>query len=164
MRTSNAGMPRLPRPSAKTAALSGLQRIIYLGGLGDDKDTLSAHRRSRRKVEKLLRTGGVPVTVVRAGIIAGHGGSSWELTRQPVELLPVMITPRWVATRTQPIAADDVVRYLTGVLALPGAAGRVFEIGGQRCAAVHHHAAPRGRHLGHLRCHVFDVGPEYDTG
>jgi uncharacterized protein YbjT (DUF2867 family) len=114
----------------ETAALGGLQRIIYLGGLGDDKDTLSAHLRSRRKVEKLLRTGGVPVTVIRAGIIVGHGGISWELTRQLVEHLPVMITPRWVATRTQPIAVDDVVRYLLGVLALPEAAGRVFEIGG----------------------------------
>ena len=65
---------------------------------------------SRRKVEKLLRTGGVPVTVIRAGIIVGHGGISWELTRQLVEHLPLMITPRWVATRTQPIAVDDAVR------------------------------------------------------
>jgi uncharacterized protein YbjT (DUF2867 family) len=114
----------------ETAALAGLQRIIYLGGLGDDKDTLSAHLRSRRKVEKLLGTAGVPVTVIRAGIIVGHGGISWELTRQLVEHLPIMITPRWVATRTQPIAVDDVVRYLVGVLALPEAAGRVFEVGG----------------------------------
>lgn len=114
----------------ETAALAGLQRIIYLGGLGDDKDTLSAHLRSRRKVEKLLRTAGVPVTVIRAGIIVGHGGISWELTCQLVEHLPIMITPRWVATRTQPIAVNDVVRYLVGVLALPAAAGRVFEVGG----------------------------------
>jgi len=114
----------------ETAALAGLRRIIYLGGLGDDKDTLSAHLRSRRKVEKLLGTAGVPVTVIRAGIIVGHGGISWELTRQLVEHLPIMITPRWVATRTQPIAVDDVVRYLVGVLALPEAAGRVFEVGG----------------------------------
>ena len=114
----------------ETAALAGLQRIIYLGGLGDDKDTLSAHLRSRRKVEKLLGTAGVPVTVIRAGIIVGHGGISWELTRQLVEHLPIMITPRWVATRTQPIAVNDVVRYLVGVLALPEAAGRVFEVGG----------------------------------
>ena len=70
------------------------------------------------------------MTVIRAGIIVGHGGISWELTRQLVEHLPVMITPRWVATRTQPIAVNDVVRYLAGVLALPEVAGRVFEIGG----------------------------------
>ena len=114
----------------QAAARAGLQRIIYLGGLGDDKDALSAHLRSRREVEKLLGSAGVPVTVIRAGIIIGHGGISWELTRQLVEHLPAMITPRWVATRTQPIAVDDVVRYLVGVLALPEAAGRVFEVGG----------------------------------
>ena len=112
------------------AARAGLRRIVYLGGLGDDNDALSAHLRSRRTVEKLLGSAGVPVTVVRAGIIVGHGGISWELTRQLVEHLPAMITPRWVATRTQPIAADDIVRYLLGVLALPQAEGLVFEAGG----------------------------------
>jgi len=112
------------------AARAGLRRIIYLGGLGDDADNLSAHLRSRREVEHLLGAGGVPVTVIRAGIIVGHGGTSWELTRQLVEHLPVMITPRWVATRTQPIAVDDVVRYLAGVLEPPEASGRVYEAGG----------------------------------
>ena len=72
----------------------------------------------------------MPVTVIRAGIIIGHGGTSWELTRELVEHLPVMVTPRWVATRTQPIAVDDVVRYLAGVLEPPEAAGRVYEVGG----------------------------------
>ncbi len=70
------------------------------------------------------------MTVIRAGIIIGHGGISWELTRQLVEHLPAMITPKWVATRAQPIAVDDVVRYLLGVLTLPETAGRVFEAGG----------------------------------
>ena len=112
------------------AARAGLSRIVYLGGLGDDADSLSAHLRSRRQVEKLLSIGGVPVTVVRAGIIVGHGGVSWELTRQLVEHLPVMVTPRWVATRTQPIAVDDVVRYLVGVLEPSEASGRVYEVGG----------------------------------
>jgi uncharacterized protein YbjT (DUF2867 family) len=112
------------------AARAGLQRIIYLGGLGDDNDALSSHLHSRRLVEKLLGSAGVPVTVIRAGIIIGHGGISWELTRQLVEHLPAMITPRWVATRTQPIAVDDIVRYLLGVLARPETAGRVFEVGG----------------------------------
>ena len=114
----------------QAAARAGLRRIIYLGGLGDDADNLSAHLRSRREVEQLLGTGGVPVTVIRAGIIIGHGGISWELIRQLVEHLPVMITPRWVATRTQPIAIDDVVTYLAGVLELPAASGRVYEVGG----------------------------------
>ena len=81
-------------------------------------------------MERLLGEAGVPVTVVRAGIIVGHGGLSWELTRQLVEHLPAMVTPRWVRTRTQPIAVDDVVRYLVGVLGLPDAIGRVFEVGG----------------------------------
>jgi uncharacterized protein YbjT (DUF2867 family) len=112
------------------AARAGLRRIIYLGGLGHDSDTLSAHLRSRRIVEKLLGSAGVPVTVIRTGIIVGSGGISWELTRQLVERLPAMITPRWVATRTQPIAIDDIVRYLLGTLALPQAEGRVFEAGG----------------------------------
>jgi uncharacterized protein YbjT (DUF2867 family) len=107
----------------EAGARAGLQQIIYLGGLGDDKDTLSAHLRSRREVEKLLGSAGVPVTVIRAGIIVGHGGISWELTRQLVEHLPVMITPRWVATRTQPIAIDDVVRYLLAA-SPPSRAGR----------------------------------------
>jgi len=114
----------------EAAGRAGLQRIIYLGGLGEEADNLSAHLRSRREVEKLLGAGGVPVTVIRAGIIIGHGGTSWELTRQLVEHLPVMITPQWVATRAQPIAVDDVVTYLAGVLETAEASGRVFEAGG----------------------------------
>jgi uncharacterized protein YbjT (DUF2867 family) len=112
------------------AARVGLRRIVYLGGLGRDEDDLSPHLRSRRDVETLLGDGGVPVTTLRAGIIIGHGGISWEITRQLVENLPAMITPRWVRTRTQPIAIADVVRYLVAVLDLPEAAGRTFEIGG----------------------------------
>ena len=115
---------------ATAAARAGLQRIVYLGGLGDDSDDLSAHLRSRRQVEKLLGAGGVPVTTLRAGIIVGYGGISWEMTRQLVEHLPAMITPRWVRTRTQPIAIADVIRYLVGVLEKPEATGRTYEIGG----------------------------------
>ncbi|KAA1422485.1 NAD(P)H-binding protein [Mumia zhuanghuii] len=112
------------------AAASGLQRIVYLGGLGDDADDLSDHLRSRRQVEGLLGGGGVPVTTLRAGIVVGHGGISWEITRQLVEHLPAMVTPRWVSTRTQPIAVDDVIRYLVGVLTLPAGTDRPYEIGG----------------------------------
>jgi uncharacterized protein YbjT (DUF2867 family) len=114
----------------EAAARTGLARIIYLGGLGDDADALSAHLRSRREVEQLLARDGVPVTVLRAGIIIGRGGVSWELTRQLVAHLPLMVTPRWVSTRAQPIAVDDAVRYLVGVLTLSEAAGRIFDIGG----------------------------------
>jgi uncharacterized protein YbjT (DUF2867 family) len=115
---------------AEAAGQAQLNRLVYLGGLGDDEDVLSAHLRSRRKVERLLAAGDVPVTTLRAGIIIGHGGISWELTRQLAERLPVMITPRWVRTRTQPIAVADVVRYLVAVLTLPEAAGQTYDIGG----------------------------------
>jgi uncharacterized protein YbjT (DUF2867 family) len=118
------------RSFAEAAADAGVRRIVYLGGLGADGDGLSRHLRSRRQVEQLLGATGVPVTVLRAGIVVGHSGVSWELTRQLVAHLPVMITPRWVHTRTQPIAVDDVVRYLVGVLEAPEAEGRVFEVGG----------------------------------
>ena len=118
------------RAFGQAAAAVGLQRIVYLGGLGDDSDQLSAHLRSRREVERLLGEAGVPTTTLRAGIIVGRGGISWELTRQLVEHLPAMVTPTWVTTRTQPIAIADVVRYLVGVLELPEAAGRALEIGG----------------------------------
>lgn len=123
------------RAFARAAADAGLRRIVYLGGLGDDDDSLSDHLASRREVERLLGETGVPVTVLRAGIVVGHGGTSWELTRQLVEHLPAMVTPRWVGTRTQPIAAADVVRYLVGVLDHPEAAGRAFDIGGPEVLA-----------------------------
>ena len=140
------------RAFGKAAAAAGLEQIIYLGGLGSDSDDLSAHLRSRREVEGLLGAAGVPVTVLRAGIVVGHGGISWEITRQLVEHLPAMVTPRWVRTRTQPIAVDDVVRYLVGVLGNDDAIGRVFEVGGpevlqyatmlKRVAAVENRALP----------------------
>ncbi|MBN9098531.1 MULTISPECIES: NAD(P)H-binding protein [unclassified Pseudonocardia] len=118
------------RTFATAAAKAGVTRIVYMGGLGDDADDLSAHLRSRREVEELLGSAGVPVTTLRAGIIVGHGGISWEMTRQLVEHLPAMITPRWVRTRTQPIAVADVVRYLVGVLEVPETSGRAFDVGG----------------------------------
>ncbi|MGZ6827090.1 MAG: NAD(P)H-binding protein, partial [Mycobacteriales bacterium] len=90
------------RAFGQAACEAGLERIVYLGGLGDDRDDLSAHLRSRREVEGLLGQAGVPVTTLRAGIVVGHGGISWELTRQLVEHLPAMVTPRWVHTRCQP--------------------------------------------------------------
>jgi uncharacterized protein YbjT (DUF2867 family) len=91
---------------------------------------MSAHLRSRREVERLLGETGVPVTVLRAAIVVGHGGISWELTRQLVKNLPAMVVPKWANTKTQPIAVDDVIRYLVGVAGQEEALGRVFEIGG----------------------------------
>ena len=112
------------------AAAAGLERIIYLGGLGREGSDLSAHLRSRRQVEGLLAADGVPVTVLRAAVVVGHGGISWEITRQLVAHLPVMVGPHWVTTKTQPIALADVVRYLVGVLEPVEARGRTFEVGG----------------------------------
>jgi len=112
------------------AAASGTRQIVYLGGLGKDGAELSAHLRSRREVERLLGESGVPVTVLRAAIVVGAGGISWEMTRQLVKNLPAMVVPKWAATRTQPIALDDVVRYLAGVVGREEAFDRAFEIGG----------------------------------
>ncbi len=118
------------RSFATAASSAGVSQIVYLGGLGSDDQVLSPHLRSRREVEKLLGATGVPVTALRAAIVVGHGGISWEITRQLVDKLPAMIAPRWVKTRTQPISLADVVRYLVGVAGNDAAVGRVFEIGG----------------------------------
>lgn len=109
---------------------AGVQQIVYLGGLGRDDDELSAHLRSRRQVEAILGQAGVPVTAVRAGIIVGHGGASWEIIRQLVDVLPGVVAPSWLRTRTQPVALEDVVRYLAEVIDDPEACGQVIEIGG----------------------------------
>lgn len=139
---------RAARAFGVAAAEAGVRRIIYLGGLGAEDQQLSAHLRSRRAVETLLGQSGVPVTVLRAAVVIGHGGISWEITRQLVDHLPMMIAPRWVSTRTQPIALADVVRYLVAVLQAPESSGQVYEIGGpevlryidmlQRAAKIQH--------------------------
>ncbi len=111
------------------ARVAGVQQVIYLGGLGDDGDELSEHLSSRREVEGILRAR-VPTTVLRAGIVIGDGGISWEILRQLVARLPVMVTPRWVQTRTQPVAIDDAVAFLVGVLDVADAIGETYDIGG----------------------------------
>ena len=118
------------RAFGAAAAAAGVRQIVYLGGLGGEGAALSPHLRSRREVEGLLGEAGVPVTVLRAAIVVGHGGISWEMTRQLVQHLPLMAAPSWAQTLTQPIALADVVRYLVGVLDHPRALGRVFEVGG----------------------------------
>ncbi len=118
------------RAFARVAADAGVRQIVYMGGLGADGEDLSPHLRSRREVEQLLGETGVPVTVLRAAIVVGAGGISWELTRQLVKNLPAMVVPKWVDTPTEPIAVDDVIRYLAGVTGNEQAYGRVFEIGG----------------------------------
>ncbi|TQL66386.1 uncharacterized protein YbjT (DUF2867 family) [Nocardioides albertanoniae] len=118
------------RDFGTAAAEAGLRQIVYLGGLGEDDGDLSPHLRSRREVETLLGEAGVPVTTLRAAIVVGHGGVSWELTRQLVKNLPAMVVPKWTSTRSQPVAIDDVIRYLAGVIDNEQAIGEVFEIGG----------------------------------
>jgi uncharacterized protein YbjT (DUF2867 family) len=112
------------------AANQGVQRIVYLGGLGDEDDSLSAHLASRHEVGRILADGPVPVTELRAAIIIGSGSASFEMLRHLTEVLPVMVTPRWVHTRCQPIAIRDVLYHLCQVLDVPETAGRVLEIGG----------------------------------
>jgi uncharacterized protein YbjT (DUF2867 family)/ligand-binding SRPBCC domain-containing protein len=114
----------------RAAARAGVRRIIYLGGLADDVRSLSAHLQSRAETGAILRASGVPVIEFRASIVIGAGSLSFEIIRALVERLPIMICPRWVETRTQPIAIDDVVAYLAAALDLSGDHTRVFEIGG----------------------------------
>src|SRR4029453_4977031 len=118
------------RSFGAAAGDAGLERLVYLGGLGREDANLSAHLRSRREVEHLLGTSGVPVTALRAAIIIGHGSISWEITRQLVAHLPAMVVPKWATTRTQPIALSDVIGYLVGVLEPETVKGRVFKGGG----------------------------------
>ena len=114
---------------AAAAAANNLQRIIYLGGLGDDAPDLSHHLRSRHAVGQVLRSGTVPVTILRAAMIIGSGSASFEIMRYLVERLPVMVTPRWIFTRCQPIAVRNVLHYLVACLDCPETSGGVFDIG-----------------------------------
>jgi uncharacterized protein YbjT (DUF2867 family) len=115
---------------AGAARKAGVERIIYLGGLGETGPDLSAHLASRREVEDALASTGVSVTVLRAAMIIGSGSASCEILRYLVERLPIMITPRWVSTPCQPIAVRNVIGYLVGTLSKPAMSGGVFDMGG----------------------------------
>ena len=118
------------RNFAEAAREAHVKRIIYLGGLADSTGTLSAHMRSRQEVGEVLRASGVPVIEFRASIVIGSGSLSFEMIRALVERLPIMITPRWVSVRSQPIAINDLLDYLVAALELTEAGSRLFEIGG----------------------------------
>jgi uncharacterized protein YbjT (DUF2867 family) len=118
------------RNFADAAGQAGLEQLIYLGGLGKRSEALSAHLSSRQEVGDILRDGPVPTTELRAAMIIGSGSASFEMMRALVERLPVMICPRWVMTRSQPIAVRDVLSYLLGCLEVPATRGEVFDIGG----------------------------------
>lgn len=120
---------RAARAFAEAAARAGVARIVYLGGLGDDAADLSHHLASRHETGAELAAAGVPVTEFRAAVIIGSGSASFEILRHLTERLPVMITPRWVATRCQPIGIRDVLAYLAGALDHPEVTG-VVEVGG----------------------------------
>jgi uncharacterized protein YbjT (DUF2867 family) len=111
------------------ADAAGVRRVIYLGGLGETGAALSKHLASRAEVARILAQGRYALTVLRAAVIVGSGGASYEIIRALVKRLPVMIIPRWVDTRCQPIAVGDVIRYLVGCLD-ERTAGATFDIGG----------------------------------
>ncbi len=115
---------------ARAASAAGVSRMVYLGGLGETGADLSEHLASRREVERALAEGSVPVTVFRAAMIIGSGSASFEILRYLAERLPVLITPRWVRTESQPIAVRNVLHYLVQSLAVPETTGRTLDIGG----------------------------------
>lgn len=115
---------------ADAARAAGVKRIIYLGGLGDDTKKLSPHLRSRQEVGKILRDSGIPVLEFRASIVIGAGSLSFEMIRSLVERLPVMVIPKWASMPAQPIAIDDLLRYLLAGLYIPDSQVRTYEIGG----------------------------------
>jgi uncharacterized protein YbjT (DUF2867 family) len=121
---------RLATSFAAAAAEAGVGRIVYLGGLGETGEGLSEHLESRREVELALASTNVPVTVLRAAMIIGSGSASFEILRYLVERLPVMVTPRWVRTESQPIAVRNVLNYLVSALETPETIGQTLDIGG----------------------------------
>lgn len=134
MSGGRAGFERRDRDAAENfvvaAEKAGVRRVIYLGGLGETGDDLSEHLKSRLEVADILKKGSFSTTFLRAAIIIGAGSASFQMVKALVERLPVMITPRWVSTRCQPISVDDVISYLAGCLTDERTAGRTFDIGG----------------------------------
>jgi uncharacterized protein YbjT (DUF2867 family) len=112
------------------ADTEGLKRVIYIGGLGEKGSDLSEHLKSRAEVATILSSGKPEATILRAAVIIGAGGTSFEMLRYLVERMPVMTCPKWINTRIQPIAVKDVIQYLLGCLMNPETAGKTFDIGG----------------------------------
>jgi uncharacterized protein YbjT (DUF2867 family) len=136
------------RNFGNAAKLNGVERIIYLGGLGDPEEDLSKHLSSRHQTGDELRKSGVPVTEFRAAVVVGAGSVSFEIVRYLVERLPAMICPSWVYTKTQPIAIDDLLEYLACAMSVPESADEVIEIGGRDVVTygdmIHGYAKARG--------------------
>jgi uncharacterized protein YbjT (DUF2867 family) len=115
---------------SRAAERAGVEQLVYLGGLGDDSADLSPHLRSRRETALRLASSSVPVTTLRAAMVVGRGSAAFETIVSLVDRLPAMVTPRWVSTRTQPVALADVVEYLARVCGLDGAVGQELDVGG----------------------------------
>ena len=141
---------RAAETTAREAERAGVKQLIYLGGLGDDSDELSPHLRSRRETGVRLASTSVPVTTLRAAMVVGRGSAAFETIVALVDRLPAMVTPRWVSTRTQPIALSDVVAYLAGVCGLDAARGEAYDVGGPEVMTyrdmMERIAALRGKH------------------
>jgi uncharacterized protein YbjT (DUF2867 family) len=120
---------------AREGERAGVQQIVYLGGLGEERPDLSAHLRSRMETAAALASRSVPVTTLRAAVVVGRGSAAFETIVALVDRLPVMVAPRWVSTPTQPIALADVIRYLTGVVGRQEAVGESYDIGGPEVLA-----------------------------
>ena len=118
------------RNFSEAAKAAGVKGLIYVGGLGSDEEELSTHLRSRHEVGDILRQSGLPVCEFRASAVIGSGSASFELIRALVERLPVMLTPRWVKGKAQPIAIDDLLDYLMEALRIPTSKYRIYEVGG----------------------------------
>ena len=119
------------RAFGRAAADAGVRRIIYLGGLGNPEAHLSRHLLSRQETGQALREGGVAVTEFRAAVVIGSGSMSFEMIRYLVERLPIMVCPKWIYSRIQPIGVDDLLQYLVSAIDTPGSQGRIIEIGGK---------------------------------
>lgn len=141
----------LAQSFANASDYAGLDRIIYLGGLGELGADLSEHLRSRREVEEILSSSNASLTAFRAAMILGSGSASFEILRYLVERLPIMITPRWVRTESQPISVVDVLGYLVDCLNVPETRDTALEIGGPRVVTYRELMDDMTKHLGLAR-------------
>ena len=133
MSTNSSDFSKLESVSAnnfiRLVQQTSVKQIIYLGGITNE-EKLSRHLASRKNVERILREGGIPLTAIKAGIIVGSGSASFEIIRDLVEKFPIMIAPKWLSTKCQPIAIRNVLEYLSGVLLKPETYNQSFDIGG----------------------------------
>lgn len=155
MSGGTAGFEELDRRIALNAAIamegSSVKQIVYLGGLGNRDVDQTPHLRSRHEVAEILRSSGVPVTELRAAVVIGAGSASFEMIKMLVARLPVMICPKWVNVKTQPIAVDDVLEYITRSLAMTETGSRTVDIGGSDVLSYREMMLAVARRMNHRR-------------